>query len=96
MTDPIREVHIHRADGHAVSGPVEPVLIRIEREQPPVPYSDPNFAARASATFQDDGSALAEAIWDTCPGGTIDALIAALLFKRASMFRVKFPQEVAQ
>lgn len=85
----MREVHIYRADGPDV----EPVLIRIEREAVPITYADPDFARKTSARFASEGAALGEAIWSSCSGGTVDALIAALLARRASLFRVTFPQE---
>lgn len=91
VSEPIREVHIHRAD--TTVEPVEPVVIRIERDMPQVPYSDPDFAAKAAALFQTDGDALAEAIWESCPGGTVDALLSNLFARKASQFRVRFPQE---
>ena len=84
-----REVHIYRADGD-----VPPVLIRIAGEAPPISYADPEFVRKTQTRFASEGAALAEAIWQSCPGGTIDALIAALFARRASMFRVAFPQEV--
>lgn len=86
-----REVHIFRADGPEV----EPVLIRIEHEAPELPRDLPSgeYAKRAGARFASEGAALAEAIWSSCPGGTVDALIAALLARRGSLFRVTFPQE---
>lgn len=88
----MREVHIYRADGVEEDG-VHPVLIRIEREAPPISYSDPEFARKTNSRFASEGAALAEAIWSSCPGGTVDALIAALLARRASTFRVAFPKE---
>lgn len=85
-----REVHTYRADGD-----VEPVLIRIEVPAPSEPYSD-DYAQTQAARFASEGAALAEAIWSSCPGGTVDALIAALLARRGSLFRVAFPQEVGR
>lgn len=50
-----------------------------------------DWADRARAMFAADGATLAEAIWTACPGGTVDALIVALLTKRASLLRVAMP-----
>jgi hypothetical protein len=86
----MREVQIYRADG---GDEVQRVVIRIEHEAPRIGYDDRNYAAKAGARFASEGAALAEAIWASCPGGTVDALIAALLARRASLFRVAFPQE---
>lgn len=85
----MREVHIYRADGEDT----EPVTIRIERRLPKIPDVGTDYARKASARFASEGAALAEAIWSSCPGGTMDALIAALLARRASLFRVTFPNE---
>lgn len=40
--------------------------------------------------FVKDGETIAEALWNHLPGGTIDQVIANLLAKRASSFRVPF------
>lgn len=90
----VREVHIYRADGPEV----EPALIRIEHEAPDLPHNIPSgeYAQRAGVRFASEGAALAEAIWSSCPGGTVDALIAALLARRASLLRVTFPQEASR
>jgi hypothetical protein len=86
----MREVHIYRADGH--DSP--PVLIRIEYPLPVIADCKPgDYAVRAAARFASEGAALAEAIWSSCPGGTVDAAIAALLARRSSLLRVTFPQE---
>jgi hypothetical protein len=62
---------------------------------PRLGYGDPDFSWRVAEMFQADGTALAEAILERSPGGTIDACLAVLLARRASLFRVKFPQEAA-
>ncbi len=87
MTTPIREVTIHRADG-----PVQPVVIRIEHEAPETPPTS-DYAQQAAARFQEQGESLADALWEALPGGTIDALLGAMLTRRASLLRVRFAQE---
>lgn len=89
----VREVHIHRADGFREDDAVEPVVIRIERQQQGPDYSSPSYSAEVAAMFKADGKALADAIWESCPGGTICELIAELLARRACQFRVRMPQE---
>lgn len=89
----MKEIRIHVAEGFHDEDLVEPVLIRIEARRPRADYGSEDFEKRAAELFQADGKALSEAIWGACPGGTIDALIAALLSRRASMFRVRFSQE---
>jgi hypothetical protein len=90
----MREIHIHRADGSGV----EPVVIRIDGQLPEILYSlpSPEFKEQAEALFAEQGAALAEAICSSCPGGTLDALLAALLTRRASLLRVRFPQEAGR
>jgi hypothetical protein len=89
----IREVHIHRADDIGGGDVVEPVVIRIERVQQSPRYGSPEYITQVGAMFRADGKALADAIWDACPGGTVSELIAELLERRACHFRVRFPQE---
>lgn len=87
----MREVSIFRAEGDEV----EAVVIRIEHPMPPFPFDQPtsDFQAQARARYASEGAALAEAIWSSCPGGTVDALVVALLSRRACLLRVAFPQE---
>lgn len=87
----MREVHIYRADGLDP----QPTLIRIEEQAPQFDHRLPSgeYARLAGARFASEGAALAEAIWSSCPGGTVDALIAALLARRSTLLRVTFPQE---
>lgn len=44
------------------------------------------------ALFVNDGLAIAAALWDSLPGGTLDVLTGELLARRASQFRVRFPK----
>ena len=81
----MKTVSIYRAQGIRDEG-VTPVTIVIEAEVPSKPT-----AAEQAAMYASEGAALAEAIWGACPGGTVDGLIAALLARRASLFRVTFP-----
>lgn len=79
-----RTVAIYRAEGIRDES-VHPVTIVIEATVP-----TKGSPAEQAALYASEGAALAEAIWGACPGGTVDALIAALLARRASMFRVSF------
>lgn len=45
------------------------------------------------ALFVNDGLAVAEALWDSLPGGALDVLTGELLARRASQFRVRFPKK---
>ena len=83
----MRTINIFRAQGVLAEDLVEQVTINICEEIPDVD-SD-----RSRAFFASEGAALAEAIWSSCPGGTVDALIQALLARRGSLLRVTFPKE---
>ncbi len=85
----MREVEISRADGPEV----EPVLIRIGQTLPDIPGHGTERAEKAFAEFARQGAAIADAIYDSCPGGTVDALLSNLLARKASQFRVTFPKE---
>jgi len=91
----MREVHIYTAEGVWGTDAPEPVLIRIENEIPALDHGLPGgeYARLSAEQFAAEGDALAEAIWSTCPGGTVDALIAALLTRRGSLLRVTHSQE---
>lgn len=45
---------------------------------------------RARQLYTEQGQILADALWSALPGGTLDVLIARLLERRASLFRVPF------
>lgn len=47
-------------------------------------------AGKARTLYKEQGETLAEALWSALPGGTLDILIARLLERRASLFRVPF------
>ena len=85
MTEP-KTVDIWRAqpvgEHHAI-----PVTIRIHAEMPDLE------ANLSRATFADDANVLADAIYTACTGGTVDALLAELLTRRASLLRVLFRDE---
>jgi hypothetical protein len=48
-----------------------------------------NFSVKdAQALYATQGRVLADALYDSLPGGTLDELLAELLQRRASLFRV--------
>lgn len=85
----MREVNVSRADG----SDVEPVLIRIDHALPDIPGHGPERVEKARAEFAAQGAAIADAIYESCPGGTVDALLSNLLARKASQLRVRFPKE---
>lgn len=48
---------------------------------------------KARQFYQDQGELLADALWAALPGGTLDVLLAQLLERRASLFRVPFEDQ---
>lgn len=81
----MRQVNIRKREPTR-DEPVEGVAIIIDGKLPP----PGERMGTAGAAFADDGRALASALLETLPGGTVDALIAELLIRRASLFRVRF------
>ena len=76
-------VRIMRASGSASATP--PALY-IEAVTP-IP-SDRLSLAEARSTYQADGTALADALLASLPGGTVDVLLGELMRRRASLFAV--------
>ena len=91
----MRELHIHKADGVWREDPPESVVIRIETEAPSIDHGLPGreYTRIAGERFAAQGAALADAIWSTCPGGTVDALLVELLTRKSSLLRVTHSQE---
>ena len=69
---------------------IEDVTITIQE----VAWSSPDLAS-AARFYQRQGDALVDALWACLPGGTIDQMIAELLRRRASLFRVRFDQSTS-
>lgn len=66
----------------------EDTQINIAGEPPQ--FRGEGWEQNAREFYQAEGKALANAIFDSLPGGTIDQLILEMLTRRASMFRVPF------
>lgn len=79
----MKTVSIYRAQPIA-NEVAEQVAIEITDE---IPSGDVDSTRK---TFEEQGAALAAALWGSLPGGTLDELIANLLQRRASLFRVRF------
>lgn len=77
-------VHVYAAEGTHDEN-VQPVTIVIDGSVPTKPTRE-----LQQAMYATEGAALAEAIWRACPGGTVDALIVALMVRRASLYRIPF------
>lgn len=72
---------------------VTPVTIVIGTPFPSDDPADPLTPERAADLHQFDAEAVAEALWESLPGGTVDALLGVLLRRRASLLHVTFPKE---
>ena len=64
-----------------IVAPIESLTITFEGAPP-----DNMEVFEASTFFHNEASALAEALWNVLPGGTMDRLIGKLFERRASMF----------
>lgn len=72
-------VNVYHADGG------DPARIAALDEIPKM--LDPG---QARVFYNQQGAILADALWSALPGGTLDVVIARLLERRASLFRVPF------
>lgn len=79
------KIAVHKAQRTLEDRPVNDLFIRVSETIP----SFPELSQSAKA-FALDGKLLADALFDSLPGGTMDSLIAELLKRRASLFVVKF------
>jgi len=102
MKDTIATVHttaghtehqFYKAQGVA-GRPVESVVIIFEYEIPEV--NDDDWIEGAREYYEGDGQLLERTLFETMPGGSYDALLRAMLLRRASLLRVRWiPAEVA-
>lgn len=84
MTLPII-VDVHQAQPVAKDLPVANVTIDIRRPVPELPVGD---VERYDNLYQQDATAIADALFASLPGGTLDRLIAIMLTRKASHFVV--------
>ena len=49
---------------------------------------------KACQLYEHQGQVLADALWSALPGGTLDVLLARLMERRASLFRVPFQDQL--
>lgn len=78
-----RVLVVHKSEGLTRDDRVPNAEIAICRNLPPELES-------SAAIYVEDSRAIADLLWDSLPGGTIDALIIALMQRRASLMRVGF------
>lgn len=78
-------VVLHKQEPTLRSDVIPDVVIEVRLQQPQV-----DDVQSATRVFEQDADALARALWDSLPGGTIDRLLMRLLEERVSLFRVGF------
>lgn len=71
-----------------VSGPIEDLVVMVGH---PAALLHKNLED-AATFFKQEGEELANALYNSLPGGTMDQLLAALLRRRASLFVIPFPK----
>lgn len=77
----MKSIHVYKAQPVGASTP-EAVTILIKDELPSTLNAD------SRQVMDVDASRLAQALWDALPGGTLDRLCAALLYRQASRLHV--------
>lgn len=82
----MRHVELYRAQDILRDDPVLPVTIMIGEPLPEVPY------ANAVRLFAEQARVLADALEESLPGGTLDALLGELHARKASLLRVPAPR----
>lgn len=75
--------HIYKAQETIKTVPVESVVIKIE-----MPVPEFNDLDESVAIFEHQAQKLCKVLYDVLPGGTFDRLVAAMLQKEASLFKV--------
>ncbi len=68
----------------------EPLVIEIAEEVPALKASENGYLDEYRIFYRMEGRALADALWQHLPGGTLDQLLIALLEKRASLMRTGY------
>jgi hypothetical protein len=81
----VKRVNLYAAEGFRDDDSPLSVAIVIDRTVP-----GNRSTEQMRALYASEGAALADALWSSLPGGTVDALMAALFARRASLFRVTF------
>ena len=77
---------VHKAEAVHPGAPVHSATITIDADQP-----TGRTPREAAELHQRDADALATVLWATLPGATLDALLAEMLARRASLLRVPMP-----
>lgn len=54
------------------------------------PFDGGDWRDRTVALYAADAKAIVDVLLDTLPGGTVDQVLAELLLRKASLFRVPF------
>jgi hypothetical protein len=84
---------MHTIRVHVADGPeVERTSITIDKLMPRPSRNGDDTIERTQRLFAADAKAIADALWDALPGGTISQLCVEMLTRQASLFRVPMPR----
>lgn len=89
----MRTVKIFKANRTLKDRPVESVTVVISTDLPPLPLKRGDVWDNHLKRFTKQGQLLAANLHAVLPGGTFDALLAAMLKLKASHFVVSFKRE---
>jgi hypothetical protein len=81
----IRDVSVYKASATFSHEEVQGLRITAN-----APVPDHQTLEMAAAIYDREGAAIAAALLEHLPGGTVDAVLRHLLLKRASLLRVPF------
>lgn len=83
-----RVLDICMQEPHMRGDVVQPLIVRVTSR---LPVDDmPGEPVLWQTFYHAEAVKLADALWDTLPGGTVDQLVVELLSRRTSLFRVGF------
>jgi hypothetical protein len=84
-----KHIVVHKAT--RIGRQVDPAEVRITEPFPASRYDSDKWRDELSSTYRGDATAIADVLIETLPGGTVDALMAELLQRRASLLMTPMP-----
>lgn len=88
MTRDLSVTVVYKAQPMPGAAPGPDMVIRAEEPMPELATEE--WLKEAQYIHVGQGRAVAEALWQHLPGGTIDQILRALLERRASLLAVRF------
>ena len=79
----MKTIHIYKAQGFTETDEVESLTLSVDKELPEFESLE-----HAVMYYEVDATQLCNALYNALPGGTFDRLVAHMLTKKASHFRV--------